>query len=85
MMFFFYCEIVLYTIIHYYTLLLTARDVYISRYIAQVRIHVERVIRRFKKFKILSSVIPLSQVDLLNEIMVTICGITNLNPSVVNV
>ena len=44
-----------------------------------------RVNGRFKKFKITPSVIPISQFDLLNEIMVTVCGLTNLNPSVVNV
>ena len=54
----------------------TARDVDISRQTAHVRIHVKRVIGRFKKFKITSPVIPISQVDLLNEIMVTLCGLT---------
>ena len=57
----------------------TGRDVDISTQIAHVCIHVERVIGRFKKFKITSSVIPISQVDLLNEMMVTVCGLTNLS------
>ena len=57
----------------------TGRDVDISTQIAHVCIHVERVIGRFKKFKIMSSVIPISQVDLLNEMMVTVCGLTNLS------
>ena len=32
--------------------------------IAHVRIHVERVIGRLKKFKILSTTIPIAQIDL---------------------
>ena len=63
---------------------MSVRDVDVSRQIAHVRIHVERVIGRLKKFHILSSIIPISQVDLIDDMMVTIAGIVNLNPSVVS-
>ena len=62
---------------------MTAKDIDIFRQIANARIHVERVIGRLKKFKILSTTIPIAQVDL-TDIMVTIAGIINLNASVVN-
>lgn len=52
-----------------------------SRKIVNVRIHVERVIRYLKKFRILSSIILISQVDLLDHVMVVISAIINLkNP-----
>ena len=57
---------------------LTARDVDISRQIAHVRIHVERVIGQLKKSKILGSVIPICTVDLLDETMISVCGLINL-------
>ena len=63
---------------------MTAKDIDISRQIAHVRIHVKRVIGRLKKFKILNTTIPIAQVDLTDNIMVTIAGIINLNASVVN-
>ena len=56
----------------------------ISRQIAHVRIHVERVIDRLKKFKILNTTISIAQVDLTDNIMVSIAVIINLNASVVN-
>lgn len=54
-----------------------------SSRLARVRIHVERVINRWKSFKILYSVIPISHVSLLDD-MVIVCGaLTNLCKSVV--
>lgn len=62
---------------------LPATEVHSSRKLSHVRIHVERVISKWKNFKILHSVIPISQVDLLDD-MVVVCGaLTNLCKSVV--
>ena len=63
---------------------MSAKDVDMSRQIAHVRIHVKRVIGQLKKIRILNSVIPISQVDLTDDIMIVISGIVNLNPSVMN-
>ena len=56
---------------------MTAQDVDTSRQISHVRIHVERVIGRLKSYNILSSVIPVNQVDLLDYIVVVISGLVN--------
>ena len=63
---------------------MSAKDVDMSRQIAHVRIHVKRVIGQLKKIRILNSVIPISQVDLADNIMTVISGIVNLSRSVVN-
>ena len=60
-----------------------AKDVDESRKIAHVRIHVGRVIGRLKTFKILNSTIPISQVDLLNDVMIVALVVCN-NESVVS-
>ena len=48
-----------------------------------MRIHIERVIGRLKKYQILTSNIPASQVDLLDVTMVPVAGLINLNKGVV--
>ena len=62
---------------------LSQKDIDESRQLAHVRIHVERVIGRIKDFRLLQTVIPISQVDLLDDMLVVICGAVNLNESVV--
>ena len=62
---------------------LPGKDVDESRQLAHVRIHVERVIGRLKDYRILQTIIPISQVDLIDDMMTIICGAINLNKSVV--
>lgn len=54
-----------------------------SRQLSRVHIHVERVIGQLKNFQILNSVIPISQVDMLDHIVTICAGLTNLKRSVV--
>ena len=54
-----------------------------SRQLSSVQIHVERVLGRIKKFRLLQTTLPLTQVDLLDDIMVIVCGLVNINNSVV--
>ena len=61
---------------------MSAKGVRNSRKISNVRIHVEYVIGRTKKFKILNSIIPIKMVDLLDSAMVVICALVNLNNTV---
>ena len=43
----------------------------------------ERVIGQLKKFRILQATVPISQVDLLDHVMIVISALVNLNKSVV--
>ena len=54
-----------------------------SRQLSRVRIHVERVIGQLKTFQILNTVIPISQVDMLDDILTLCAGLTNLRGTVV--
>ena len=63
---------------------MSVKDVDMSRQIAHVRIHVERVIGQLKKFLMLNSVIPICQVELTDDFMIAISGTVSLSPSAVN-
>ena len=62
---------------------LSAAEVHSSKRISNVRIHVERVIGRMRNFLILQSTVPLTQVHLLDDIVVIVAAMNNLLPSVV--
>lgn len=48
--------------------------------IAKARIHVERAIARIKDFKILQGAIPITIKNMLDDIFIIICSLTNLAP-----
>ena len=54
-----------------------------SRRLSSVQIHVERVIGRIKQFRLVQVTLPLTQIDLLDDIMVIACGLVSMNNSVV--
>ncbi|KAG5268330.1 hypothetical protein AALO_G00211380 [Alosa alosa] len=62
---------------------LSAQEVDTARQLSRVRIHVERVIGRWKNFKILQTVIPVSQVNILDDVVIVCGALTNLCKSVV--
>ena len=62
---------------------LSGKEVDTSRQLSNVRIHVKRAIGQIKKFRILQNIVPLTQIDLLDEIMVIVCAIINLSKSIV--
>ena len=63
---------------------MSGKEVDNSRRISNVRIHVERVIGRMRKFRILQSTIPILQVHLLDNVMSVIAALVNINSSVVS-
>lgn len=57
---------------------MTSLEIKQTKRIANVRIHVERVIRRVKQFRLLSQTIPVNLIPLCNDIVTVCCAITNL-------
>ena len=59
---------------------LPAKKVINMKIIAGLRIHVERVIRRIRVYKILDmhSCLPLSMMDILDDVVCIVCGLVNL-------
>ena len=62
---------------------MSGKEIDNSRKISNVRIHVERVICRIRKFRILQSTITILQVHLLDNVTSVIAALVNINNSVV--
>ena len=62
---------------------MTSGQVKITKTVANVRIHVERVIRRIKTFSILSQTFPISLLRHANNILLVCAAITNLQGPIV--
>ena len=62
---------------------MASADVRKTKTVANVRIHVERVIRRLKHFRILSQTVPISMLCHLNDILVVCAAITNMQGPIV--
>ena len=63
---------------------LSGKEVDTLRQLPNVRIHVERVIGQVKKFRLQQNIPPLTQIDLLDDIMIIVCAIINLNKCIVS-
>ena len=57
---------------------MSGKEVDNSRQISNIRIHVERVIGRIRKFLIVQSTIPILQVQLLDNVMSVIAALANI-------
>lgn len=62
---------------------MTSEDVRKTKRVANVRIHVERVIRRLKTFRYLSQVVPINMLQYCNQILVVCSAISNLHGPIV--
>ena len=62
---------------------LTPSEVAVGKRVARARIYIEPVIGRLKEFRLLDHTLPLNLVDLVDEIWITECAITNMQPPLV--
>ena len=60
-----------------------AKDVQMTSRIANVRIHVERAIKRFKEYNIFSSHLPLQLAPVYSDMIIICAALTNLKPPLV--
>ena len=63
---------------------MSGKEVDNSRKVSNVKIHVERVTGRIRKFQILQSTIPILQVHLLDNVLSVIAALVNINNNVVS-
>lgn len=61
---------------------LTKAEALATKHIAAARVHMERVIQRIKRLKIVSQKMPWNMVSLADDMLVIASGVANLSPSV---
>ena len=62
---------------------MSASDVFLTKKIAHLRVHVERSIGRVKEFKILQGTLPASMWDSINDVIYVCCMLINFGPPLV--
>ena len=62
---------------------LTSSEVAVEKQITRARIHIERVIGRLKEFPLLDHTLLINLVDLVDEIWIFGCAITNMQSLIV--
>ena len=60
-----------------------ANDVFVTKKIARLRVHVERAIGRVKDYHILRETLPASMWDSISDIIYVCCMLTNFGPPLV--
>jgi hypothetical protein len=61
----------------------TRSEVYQGKRIARARIHVERVMGRLKEFRLLKNILPLTMIDLCDQIWIIAGAIVNMQPPLI--
>ena len=62
---------------------MAADDVFLTKKIARLRVHVERAIGRVKEYKILQDTIPASMWDSISNVIYVCCMLSNFQPLLV--
>jgi len=62
---------------------MTSKNIGETKKVANVRIHVERVIQRIKTFKLINNVVPVSLIGMCDDILTICCAITNMQGPIV--
>ena len=62
---------------------MAANDVFATKNIARLRVHVERAIGRVKEYRILQSTLPASMWDSISDVIYVCCMLTNFGPPLV--
>ena len=60
-----------------------ANDVFVTKWIAQLRVHVERAISRVKEYRILQGTLPASMWDSIGHVIYVCCMLSNFGPPLV--
>ena len=61
----------------------TRSEVYYGKRVARARIHIERVMGRLKEFRLLGNKLPITMIDMCDNIWIIAAAIVNLQPPLV--
>jgi hypothetical protein len=62
---------------------LSKQEIYYSKSVSNVRIHVERVIRQIKRYRILQGFVPIKFLKYIDDVIIIVAAVSNLSPGIV--